>query len=1007
MRYTIKEHTKFRLRKPYRRRTKDKMSIDYYTADERNDSGRNLRVNVLIMAKAKKKNNKDSRVTAGDLFSKLGQKNAKSDDAVFEDEFLEDVSFEEELRRDSIDVSSDADEDDSDLDINELLRKYLPSSNTEKVEDNEEGESGGVLSKLKLSAAKSLDEAEKNDDEKLIDALDSAFSMAADGFEDNTDTVFDEALYDKEFEDEITEDEQDLISEYELEGEVPAESEAFEEVPQKKTGFFAGLFGKKNKAPKAEEQEFAESFEEPEEDEEAVQEELIEEFGDDAVLEFADAAPLEESAEAEPTEEPAGEEIHEPSSDEELIAAASAYLNRQAEIKAQQEAEKRTEAEERELARAAEESEEDVLPEEEAAAEAADEEGEVFTDEDADPTDINLMVAFGLDSGEDRQADLAKELGDRLEAKQYQKVHKFKLDRPEFVDKTQIPVIRKEFRDKEVSLWIRLAVCAVFTLLLLVFENITVLTGLFTGSPKQFAGVLDPAVYPGVYIMVSLQLMLLACLCAYPEIIRGFKRIFSGIPGPESLTAILTVAGIIYSAVLSHLIEAPAEPVMFNFVVALSVFLTLAAEICNNKRESMNFRVVANKKPKHIVRRLPDEESECEAKAFVDADDVCDVMKIEKTAFVDGFFARLRTPDSTSGIFMTFIMSAAAAIAILFGIFVNFRGGDSAMAARVIYSALLIIAPLSVYTTFSYPLYRANLAADGYDSAIIGETSLEEYSNASIISFDDKNVFPSYSVKVQNMRIYNNARIDRVLYYAASVFTYAGGPLQDVFEVATRDMGISGNVQIFDTESGFLASQVDGVNIIFGSCEALRSRGLEISDEQAFDDVDFSDELEIMYMFRENKLVAKMYIQYVMDADIDIILKQFSGSGLYVCVRTFDPNIDERMIARKLNMKRMPLKIVRYRSTDEVGVSTEKADSGLVTCGTPKSLLQVISYCGKVLHTRKTNIALSVLSVMIGVAILALLLLSDSMNSVNSLFIAIYQLIWLIPMMISSRMFIR
>ena len=246
-----------------------------------------------------------------------------------------------------------------------------------------------------------------------------------------------------------------------------------------------------------------------------------------------------------------------------------------------------------------------------------------------------------------------------------------------------------------------------------------------------------------------------------------------------------------------------------------------------------------------------------------------------------------------------------------------------------------------------------------------------------------------------------------MLYYAASVFTYAGGPLQDVFEVATRDMGISDKVQIFDTESGFLAAQVDGVNIIFGSCEALRSRGLEISDDQAFDDVDFSDELEIMYMFRENKLVAKMYIQYVMDADIDLILKQFSGSGLYVCVRTFDPNIDERMIARKLNMKRMPLKIVRYRSTDEVGVSTEKADSGLVTCGTPKSLLQVISYCGKVHHTRKTNIALSVLSVMIGVSILVLLLLSDSMDSVNSLFIAIYQLIWLIPMMISSRMFIR
>ena len=106
-------------------------------------------------------------------------------------------------------------------------------------------------------------------------------------------------------------------------------------------------------------------------------------------------------------------------------------------------------------------------------------------------------------------------------------------------------------------------------------------------------------------------------------------------------------------------------------------------------------------------------------------------------------------------------------------------------------------------------------------------------------------------------------------------------------------------------------------------------------------------------------------------------------------------------------MKRMPLKIVRYASADEVGICSEKVDSGLVTCGSPKSLLQVISYCEKVLRTRKTNIALSVLSVLIGAAILALLLLSDSMGLLNSLYIAVYQLIWMIPLAISSKMFIR
>lgn len=634
--------------------------------------------------------------------------------------------------------------------------------------------------------------------------------------------------------------------------------------------------------------------------------------------------------------------------------------------------------------------------------------------EDIDPTDLNLRVAFGLDhpevkdKGADREEEEAAKLGDRLEAKQQRREKRTKLDRAEFVDKTQIPKIKKEYKNRLASLWLRLLLCLVFTGALLCFENISFLTGLFFGTSQQFAGVFDPSVYPVVYIMASLQLMLLACLCAYEQILDGFKYLFRGTPRPESLTALLFVAGVLYSAILARIIAPPEEPVMFNFTVAFSAFLTLVYAIYNTKRERMNFDVVSARRAKHIIRRLPDEESQCEAQAFEEQTDVCDVMKIEKTDFIDGFFGRLNKPDGTVTVFMTCVMGVVLAAAVLFGFFINLRGAEGAGAVlRIAYLALLTVAPLSIFITFSYPFYRANVAAKEYDSAIIGEASLAEYSNASIISFDDKNVFPSYSVKIQNIRICNNARIDRMLYYAASVFAHTGGPLQDVFEVATLEMGHSDDVRIFDTEAGFLAAQVNGVNIIFGSYRALTAKGFYIPDEDAADDADFSDELSIMYMFREDKLVAKMYVKYVMDGDIDLILKQFQGTGLYVCVRTFDPNIDERMIAKKLNMRKIPLKVVRYASAEDIGVYEEKVDSGLVTNASPKSLLQVIAYCDKVLHTRKTNIALSALSVLIGIALLVLLILSDTVGVVNSLLIAVYHLIWTIPMVVSAKMFIR
>ena len=982
------------------------------------------------------KNKKNKKENAGDnLFGKLGRGSQKNGGRTDDEELLTlDPPESDAEEYDSIDISEDADPSDSDLDINELLRKYMPEYSEEETPSGDSGGSG-VLSRLKqtISGPEQDSEAESAVDDKLISALDSVFSQS-----------FEEAVEMSADTEEDVEEFTDILADESLEelAEVPEKIEF--EKPQEKPGRSrkGGLFGRKNREVQeqpVEEYEFADT--ETEESSEALPEE--ENLIEGEMLESADEWLKEEPAEKpkkkrfafgfgkkKKNKEIPAEEI---SSEEKEFTADAGDLSLEDELLSEEgefamepelsgeeavsdelpglgemitEAELETEEEE-----PAEEVTElrldlDEEPVEEAAKSEVFAEDEDFGEDPIDSTDMNLMIAFGLDGKGDRKADKAKEFGDRLEAKQQSHdAKKVKLDRPEFVDKTQTPKIRREFRNRGIALWAKLILCAIFTVLLMVFENIDILTKLFTGTSMQFGGAFDPAVYPTVYIMVSLQLMLLACLCAYEQIADGFKYLFRGIPKPETMLSVLTVIGILYSVILVRVNS--GEPVMFNFMVALTAFFTLVYAICNHKREVLNFRIVANKRPKHIVRRLPDEESEGEARAFEDNDEVCDVMKIEKTDFIDGFFGRLSKPDPATTRFMVALLSAIGAIAVLFGILMNFRGGEADAVLSTVYAALLIVAPLSIYITFSYPFYRANVAAKEYDSAIIGDASLEEYSNASIISFDDKNVFPSYSVKVQNMRFYNNARVDRVFYYAASVFAYVGGPLQDVFEVATLEMGHSSNVKIYDTEAGFLATQVDGVNIFFGSAEALKERGFEIDPKAEEDDADFADVLSIMYMFREDKLVAKMYVQYVMDADIDLILKQFSGSGLYVCVRTFDPNIDERMIARKLNMKRMPLKIVRYASPEEVTAYEEKVDSGLVTCGSPKSLLQVISYCEKVLRTRKTNIALSVLSVLIGTGILVLLLLSDSMGLLNSLYIAIYQFIWMIPLAISSKMFIR
>jgi len=129
-----------------------KASLTYKNkAYERKAADKGSGVNVLIMANNMNSNNQEISKEA----NVTGEKN-------FVDE-----SFDE------IDLTNSADSSDSELDINELLKKYMPEYT--EPEEEKKATTGGVLSRIKESAAE-----DRDDDEKLMDALDSVFSFPGD-----------------------------------------------------------------------------------------------------------------------------------------------------------------------------------------------------------------------------------------------------------------------------------------------------------------------------------------------------------------------------------------------------------------------------------------------------------------------------------------------------------------------------------------------------------------------------------------------------------------------------------------------------------------------------------------------------------------------------------------------------------------------------------------------------------------------------------------------------------
>jgi hypothetical protein len=631
-------------------------------------------------------------------------------------------------------------------------------------------------------------------------------------------------------------------------------------------------------------------------------------------------------------------------------------------------------------------------------------EEEIDIDENVDSTDINLMLAFGLDDelertmGAENAQRLTKELDDEQRKRDE---HVRKTVDNEYMNRSQTAGIAKEYKRRYVGVRVKLAIASVLSIVLFFYENLRLFK-------LEFTGAFDATIYPTVYIMGSLQLLLIIAACAYEQIFAGFVRLFKGKPDNRSVTAIAVTAGVMYSAILPGITTIAHRPLVLNFAVALIVLFTLIAEYYNVRREIFAFNIISSKKPKHVITK-----GEIADSGFDTADG--DVLKFETASFVDNFFTRTNEPVKASKTYAVAAIVIALFSAALSGIVTSVSGSGAALIGSVVensFCGFFIALPVSMMIAASYPFYRAARSGYDIDGAIIGETSLEEYSDASCVTFDDIGVFPSYGVRVQNVKIYNNHRIDRVLYYAASVFSVARGPLTDVFDMATVEIGHSDEVKIRAAGSGYLSATVDDKNITFGSAAELITRGFDIP-ENVTDEDDFDDEdVSVMYMFREDRLMAKLFIKYTIDADFETIIASLCEEGISVSIKTYDPNIDRDLIASGLSQPgEYSYSVTRYDGADDGSTVRDNADSGIVSRSSAKTLLQLISDCTKVLASRRAATIIGIISSIVAAIILLIVIVTGNASSLlpgrMSAIIAIYQIFWMVPAYISAKINVR
>ena len=201
---------------------------------------------------------------------------------------------------------------------------------------------------------------------------------------------------------------------------------------------------------------------------------------------------------------------------------------------------------------------------------------------------------------------------------------------------------------------------------------------------------------------------------------------------------------------------------------------------------------------------------------------------------------------------------------------------------------------------------------------------------------------------------------------------------------------------------------MDGRLILIGKASFMNRYGYSIHLRDEEQTMENSYDASVLFMAYETEMAAKMFVQYSVDSDFETVLKELYRQGVCVAIKTSDPNIDDGMLAAKIHMSRYPVKTIRRRREDPTASeSVERLGSGVVSKGSAKSLLQALALCEKVLRCIRRNTVLKICAILIGLAVLTLLIFFGQSFTLPSAAIALYHLLFMLPMLLFAKLGVK
>ena len=412
----------------------------------------------------------------------------------------------------------------------------------------------------------------------------------------------------------------------------------------------------------------------------------------------------------------------------------------------------------------------------------------------------------------------------------------------EYVSRNQIESILNAYATEKKQVSLRFVLAVILSAFLLVFENLPLLG-------VDYSSLLG--IGARVAVLLDMGLLLAVSLLATDRLRDGVSELFAWELGTSAITLVTVFSSLLVSAValgfgVQLLLSLPAA-----IAVTLSIFF-YRMQVRDNER---TFLLLCESGDKLAAETIP---------AFCATEEIAvlgrrirEVVRIKKVGFVTGYFSRTKEKREDYRLH-TFLTLCAIGCLYLTTTLCILATKD---AGRTLELSAWLLAPLSLSVYFAarrLPFHHLVDTAEAHGTAVLGEASAEDYGKVDAIAFEDVEAFRSNDVFVHQIKLYENGRLDELLYDLAGVFSVLGGPLDAVFRVAAAELGMPNDVVLISTAPEGLEASVEGVRISLGKWAHFRTEMISPYYDSEDTYREDSGEFSIMYVAIDGVIRAKV-----------------------------------------------------------------------------------------------------------------------------------------------------